>query len=221
MLASYLSDTALLLNDPSNQFWSQSTLTTIINRARRWISVRCFFPQVLVTGLQTVGQQEAYPLSLADSTVTSTPGVASSYGLLMISSQQANYFPALGRDDFASYLADWKILNGTLQNYPYKFSTFGRGSKAVVYLGPVPAAAYEMWWLMQCLPINLSADTDVEAIPVPWTDIVPWKAAAIANATQQRWTDMQALDGAADTLMMEASRAEMPFVRPTWYPNPG
>jgi len=32
---------------------------------------------------------------------------------------------------------------------------------------------------------------------------------------------MQALDGAADTLMMEASRAEMPFVRPTWYPNPG
>jgi len=219
MLSSYLNDTALLLNDPQNQFYSVSTLTTLINRARRWISVRTLQPRVLVTTLTTTAQQETYALTLANTAVAAVSGVASPYGVIGISVQQGNYFIALGRKDFPSFQADERILDSTLQNYPDRFSTYNRGQLQVIYFFPVPAATYAMWWDIACTPINLALDSDPEAIPLPWTEIVPFQAARLATITQQRWADAQGFANEVDRMMMEATRAEMPFMRPDWYPS--
>lgn len=221
MLDSYLTDTALFLNDPTNQFYSPNTLTTLINRARRWIAVRTGYPRVLVTTLTTTGGQETYPITLANAAVAAVSGVASPFGFWGISVAEGNYMIALGRKDFPSFTADDRILNGTLQNYPVKFATYGRGSQQVAYMFPVPAASYAMWWDLACIPINLASDGDPEALPEPWTEIVPFKAAALANLTQQRWADMQALDAQADKMLLEASAADLPFMRPDWYAGNG
>ncbi len=219
MLTSYLNDTSLLLNDPNNQFYSASTLTTLINRARRWISVRSLQPRVMVTTLSTVVNQETYALTLANAAVAAVSGVASPYGIIGISVKQGNYFIALGRKDFPSFQADERILDGTLQNYPYKFSTYNRGQLQVAYMFPVPAAVYPMWWDVACTPINLATDSDAEAIPLPWTEIVPFQAARLAVITQQRWADSQGFAQEVERMMNEASASEMPFMRPDWYPT--
>lgn len=219
MLNSYLTDTALFLNDPSNTFYSTSTLTTLINRARRWISVRSLQPRVMVTTLNTVANQETYALTLANAAVAAVSGVAAPYGIIGISTQQGNYYVALGRKDFPSFQADERILDGTLQNYPDKFATYNRGQLQVAYLFPVPAAIYSMWWDVACTPINLTADSTPEAIPLPWTEIVPLQAARLACITQQRWADAQGFAQEVDRMMNEASAAETPFMRPDWYPN--
>ena len=219
MLNSYLADTALLLNDPGNLFYSPATLTTLINRARRWLSVRTGYPRVMVTTIATVAGQEAYPLSLANSAVALVAGVAAPFGVWGISVQQGNYYIALGRKDFPSFQADERILDGTLQNYPVVFASYGRGNQAIEYMFPVPAAIYKTWWDLACTPIDLVSDTDTEAIPLPWTEIIPFKAAALGVLTQQRWEDMAAFDDQVDLMLAQATRAEMPFMRPDWYPT--
>lgn len=221
MLDSYLSDTALLLNDPSNQFYSTGTLTTLINRARRWLALQTLSVRVLVTTLQTVGNQETYPITLANTAVAATSGVSYPYGILGISVQQGNYYPALGRKSFSQFQAEERILDRTLQNYPDRFATYGRGSGQVAYMFPVPAAVYSMWWDLSCIPIDLSLDTDPEALPEPWTEIVPFLAARYAVITQQRWNDAQGFAQEAERMANEASQSELPFMIETWYPTAG
>lgn len=220
MLTSYQSDTALLLNDPSNQFWSTSTLTTLINRARREIAYRTLCIQVLASPVNTVASQETYALSLANSLVTNTAGVSQAYGVIAISSSQGNYKPALGRIDFPGFQASQRIMAGTFQNYPWIFAQLGRGANATIYLFPIPAGVYAMDWITTCEPINLGVDTDPEAIPYPWTEIVPFKAAALAYVTQQRWTDAAEMDEITDKMLADLPRAEVPFMQPDWYGQP-
>lgn len=221
MLNSYLSDTALLLNDPSNTFYTTTTLTTLINRARRWLALRTLSVRALVTTLQTTNGQETYAITLANSAVSGLAGFSYPYGIMGISvaigAGNNNYMLALGRKDFPSFNADDRLMNGTYVNNPVKFSTYGRGSTQVAYLFPVPSGTYNMWWDLACIPINLSSDTDTEAIPEPWTEIVPFIAAGYALATQQRWTDAQAMDTLSTNMMNEATKSETPFVRPSWY----
>lgn len=219
MLNSYLSDTALLLNDPGNLFYSQATLTTLINRARRWLAIRTGYPRVLVTTLNTTQNVEKYAITLANSAVSAVSGVAAPFGFWGISVAQTTYMVALGRKDFPSFQADERILNNTLQNYPDKFATYGRGSQCVAYMFPVPSGTYAMWWDLACTPINLATDSDPEAIPLPWTEIIPFKAVSIAYFTQQRWSDSDEADDEVDRMLAEASAAETPFMQPDWYPT--
>ena len=172
-----------------------------------------------MTTLSTVADQETYALSLANAAVAATSGVASPYGIIGIAVAQGSYMVSLGRKDFPSFTADDRILNGTLQNYPVKFSTYNRGSTQVAYMFPVPAAVYAMWWDVACTPINLVADTDPEALPLPWTEIVPFLAARYAVISQQRWADAQGFAEEGERMMLEASQSEMPFMRPDWYPR--
>lgn len=217
MLNSYLSDTALLLNDPTNTFYTTSFLTTMINRSRRWLALQTLSVRVMSVTLATVVNQETYPITLANSEVANVSGVSYPFGIIGISVQQGNYFVALGRKDFPSFQADERILDGTLQNYPVLFSTYNRGTTQVAYLFPVPAAAYAMWWDLACIPINLAQDTDPEAIPLPWTEIVPFKAAQLACMTQKRWADAGAFGEQIETMFGEVTQSEMPFMRPDWY----
>lgn len=219
MLTSYISDTSLLLNDPSNQFYSANTLTTLINRARRWMAIRSLQPRVLVTTLSTVAGQETYPITLATNSVQQVRGVETPYGIIGISTNQGNYMVALGRKDFPSFQADDRILNGTFENWPIRFATYNRGLAQVAYLFPIPPQALPMWWDIACIPVNLESDSDPEALPPPWQDIVPFLAARYAFITQQRWQDAEGMRNEADAMFLEASRAEMPFMRPDWYPQ--
>lgn len=220
MLTSYITDTANLLNDPTQQYYSTSLLTSLINKARLWLSVRSLQPRVLVTTLSTSQGQETYALTLANSAVALVSGVSAPYGIIGIScSWGSTYMMALGRRDFPSFNADDRILNGTFQNYPTEFATYNRGQLQVAYLFPIPTSTLPMWWDIACTPINLALDTDPEAIPLPWTNVVPFKAAALAFRTQRRWNDAEALEEDVDILLAEASRGETPFMRPDWYPS--
>jgi len=219
LLNSYLTDTAALLNDTNNLFYSPAFLTNFINRARRWIAIQTLQPRVLVTTLSTVANQEAYAITLANAAVAAVPGVASPYGVWGVAVAEANYFIALGRMDFPSFQAYRRILNNTAQNYPDKFSTYNRGAAQVIYLSLVPAAVYAMIWDVACIPVNLVDDTTIEALPEPWTEIIPFKAASYACETQQRWADAEEFDDDVERMMAEASVASVPFLSPDWYPE--
>ena len=65
----------------------------------------------------------------------------------------------------------------TFQDVPGIAAQYGQGVSGSLYLYPVPNAPYTMEWDCTCLPAVLASDTDVEMLPYPWTDAVPYFAA--------------------------------------------
>ena len=151
-----------------------------------------FQPSVTITGngtgatavpvlspiLQTVYNQEVYPFTTAD--LTPFPGVGSIFAVHSISIIYAGYRYSIPQYAFSAYQSQ-------IRNYPRQYtfvpsvcSQFGQGANGSLYMYPLPGAAYQMEWDCYCLPIDLALDTDIEAIPSPWTDLIPYFAAHLA-----------------------------------------
>ena len=56
---------------------------------------------------------------------------------------------------------------------------------------------------LTCVPAPLQTDNDVEPIPYPWTDAIPYWAAVLCCLQQQRREDAQA--------MLQLFNSDLPF----------
>jgi hypothetical protein len=152
-------------------------------------------------GLQTIGGQEIYPFSLVNPFVQQTPGVRGVISVRQIAVYWGNLKPALAYEPWTKFEAFYRAYNFALMNFPTVFSQFGQGQSGSVYLWPIPAQPLGMEWDCSCVPLDLSNDTDVEAIPEPWTRAVKYWAASLAYKNAQRYDD-------ANT-MLQNYKAEM------------
>lgn len=127
--------------------------------------------------------QEVY--YFRDINLAAFPGVGAIFNLRSISIVYANYRFSLPIYSFSVYQAN-------VRNFPFQFlwvpsfgTQFGRGAAGSVYLYPIASQTYQQEWDVSALPLDLQQDTDVEAIPQPWTDAVPWLATSYAFAELQ------------------------------------
>lgn len=81
----------------------------------------------------------------------------------------------------------WSLFQSKINTYtsgylyiPWAATQFGQGVSGSMYVYPIPNDSYPMEWDCTCLPSQLTTDADVEAIPYPWTDAVPYYAAYLA-----------------------------------------
>ena len=151
-----------------------------------------FQPSITITGagtgataapilspiLQTVYNQEVYPFTTAD--LTAFPGVNSIFAVHSVSIIYAGYRYSIPQYSFTDYQSQ-------IRNYPRQYTfvpsvccQFGQGASGSLYMYPLPGAAYQMEWDCFCLPNDLAGDSDVEALPSPWTDLIPYFAAHLA-----------------------------------------
>lgn len=226
-LSDYLFDTADLLRDSNFLFNSKAKLTRYINQARDQVAKQTGCLYVAITGQAPFGNSAnpgtaipgaAQPGSPGFQRFTTITGVEKySFGYA-VPFLKANYqglrniidvisvsvcwggnTPSLNWlpwEDLEAYARSYSV---GVTSYPFLWSTLGSGTKASVWLFPIPqitalagssglqAPAGEMEWMATCLPSFLNSDSDYEAIPEPFTDSVKYWAAHLAFLGSQRF----------------------------------
>lgn len=196
-LSGYITRTQQLLKDPTSRFYSQSDLTTYINIARGQVaqesmSVRVLPPSANVGENQTVASQEVYPFSAVNTVISNSglyPGVQGVIGVITIAVNVGAIKPTLRERAWSELQACFRAYNVGLTGWPTDYAQYGQGASGSVYVWPIPSSAYPWDWDCYCQPIDLQSDADVEAIPYPWTDAVPYFAASLAFDNSQRPQD--------------------------------
>jgi len=200
VLAEHQAQTQNLLNDTGGQFFTLPTLTNYINRARRRIAMASGCIRVLPAGVQTQINQEVYPFNAWTSLVQAVPGVREILAVrslaIAIGETPGAWKPVWNRIPWTDFQARFRIWNGAwigTISYPGYYAQYGFGVGGSIYLAPIPSQQQPMEVDCSCMPFPLQTDNDAEAIPLPWSDAVPYMAAFFCLLQQQRLQDAAAM----------------------------
>lgn len=157
---------------------------------------------------QTTLNQEVYQFSAIP--LGDAQGVASILAIKSISMIYDNYRYSLPMYGFSAYQA-------YVRRYPFQYayvptvsSQYGQGTNGSLYLYPIASQAYAFECDCFCLPIDLTTDSDYEAIPYPWTDSIPYYAAYLAMLQMQRANEARGMLELFDKMLLRQSVAARP-----------
>lgn len=184
------------------------------------------------TGTGAVGSLAVSPISVmnqgqevyrfADQDLSANPGVKSIYSVKSVSVLYANWRYTLACPSFSSYQATLRSFPFQYQYVPFYMAQYGRGTAGAFFMYPQPSAPWQMEWDCFCLPDNLTDDQSVEAIPDPYTDAVPFRAAYFAYLELQNLNAARFYDQEFDKWMARFGTATLPgrtsnpYGRPYW-----
>jgi len=192
-LGSYLSDVRRYLKDPNGALYSDSDLTSFINRAiqQRDMQLRCMRIRLSVT---LVSGQFDYPFStIAQGTLLDGPATGVLYDVVSIiviplgSASSSVRYP-LDRKPFS-----WEtfLLSTSFPTYPKFYALYGPTN---VMLGPPPAGNYNSEFDMAAYSPGLVLTTDTDLMPYPYSDPVPFLAAAFGKQRAQRFDEADSFE---------------------------
>lgn len=133
--------------------------------------------------------QEVYNFSSFD--FSGNPGVGACYFVRSVALIYSNYRYVLPMYAFSVYQAYVRQYPFQYQYVPTFASQFGQGTAGSLYLYPLPSQTYQFEVDCMCLPLDLSDNLSVEALPDPWTDAVPFYAAHLAYLELQDFNRAQ------------------------------
>jgi hypothetical protein len=122
--------------------------------------------------------QEVY--NFADIPLQTYPGYAFVYGIRSVSLIYSNYRYSLPMYSFSAYQAMIRQYPTQYYYVPTMCCQFGQGATGSLYVYPLPSQQYQLEIDCYCWPQDLQTDQDVEAIPEPWTEAVPYMALHLA-----------------------------------------
>lgn len=170
---------------------------------------------------QTVQGQEVYPFS-AVSPMVAVPG-SGIQAVFMVNSVSVLW----GNSRYTLEHCGWSKFQALARNYspgyqdvPAIWAQFGQGNAGSLYVQPVPNTAYAWEWDVCCTPIDLTSDNDVDAIPFPWSDCVPYYAAYLAFSQSQRFADADRMTQEFERFMKRARTMSQPRGVNNWYGRP-
>ena len=133
----------------------------------------------VTTPIMTLNQnQETYAFSAIP--LGNFPGVKEVFAVKSACVIYSNYRYMLRRYAFSEYQAKVRQYPHQYYYVPTICSQYGQGAGGTLYTYPIASQTYQFDLDCFCLPLDLTADGDPEAIPDPWTDAVPWYAAHLA-----------------------------------------
>lgn len=165
--------------------------------------------------LQTQYGQEVYKFS--DFPLSGFPGVKEIMAIRSVSIIYANYRYSLPMYSFSTYQA-------YIRQYPQQYNyvatmccQFGQGAAGSLYLYPIASQQYQIE--VDCVgwPMDLETDQDVEAIPDPWTQAVPFLAAHYCYLSLQNFNAAEYYRKMADSLLPMHRAAASPARRSNVY----
>jgi hypothetical protein len=125
--------------------------------------------------MKTRNGQEIY--AFKDIPLDSFPGVGEVIAVKSISIIYANYRYSLPMYSFSTYQSMIRQYPGQYYYVPTMSAQRGQGAAGSLYLYPLPSQEYQLELDCFCWPQDLETDQDVEAIPAPWTEAVPYLTA--------------------------------------------
>ncbi len=118
-------------------------------------------------------------------------GVGSVFAVQNVSVIYSNYRYSLPFYPFSVYQAMIRQYPRSYYYVPTMYTQLGQGTTGSLLMYPIASQQYQFECDCLCLPADLEAEEDPEALPSPWTDSVPWVAAAYA------YEELQNLNAAA------------------------
>lgn len=233
MLASYLAQTARLLQNPAAPapLYSTADLTTYVNSARGQLAGESKAIRFMGS-LPLVAGQRAYPFT----SIALTGGIAA--GIQGVLDAEIIWYQVGDGQKWIRprpwpWFAQYELNNPVPDSGPPKVWTqYGQGAQAQasplpvgggsLYISPLPDTAYTCPVDCVCFPVPLVDDTTVEAIPYLWTDAVPYYAAYLALLSAQtgaRVQDAARMFQLYQEFVQRARRASTPMVLPGMYPQ--
>jgi hypothetical protein len=170
----------------------------------------------VINCLNTVAGQEVYTFANANALAQLTSGVQSILFVESVAVSWGALKPVLSQwnfNDLQAYVRAYPVQN----NQPSIWAQLSQGQSGSVYLQPVPVQPAAMDWVCICTPINLVLDSDPEAIPYPWTDIVPYWAASLAFMNARRKDEASNMMQIVDRMMLSARASSEPSLVPDYY----
>lgn len=164
-------------------------------------------PNLTPTNLQQEGQ-EVYPFQSVD--LSQFPGVGAIFLVQSVSLIYSNYRYSLPMYSFSEYQANIRQYPFQYQYVPAFCSQFGQGAQGSLYTYPIASQTYQMEWDCFCLPSDLVGDNDTEAVPEPWTDLVPYFAAHLAFLELQNRNAARELFDLYENMMLRFNAAVRP-----------
>ena len=102
---------------------------------------------------------------------------------------------------------------------PKEWGQLGQGDAGSLYFGPTPNVVLTLSIDAVMLPAPLVSDSDVEVLPYPWTDAVPYFAAYMALLTKKMYGEADKMFMEYERFMMRARAQVTPTVLPGQYPG--
>jgi hypothetical protein len=204
-LSGYITETRRLLHDVNANFWTNAELTDYINDGRSTM--------VRDTGCSRVLQSYTAPYNVETIDFSALPEGANTIDVLNINLYWGNSRVPL-------YYLPWTDFNAQLrywQNYtgrPIGYSMYGPKK---IFIGPKPDQAYVMELDTVVLPEPLVNLADVETLPTPFTEAVPFYAAYIAKYQEQSYGEAEIFKAEYAKHVMEALNTTFTRRLPTPY----
>jgi hypothetical protein len=214
--AQYQALTQQYVNDLLQQEFQLTNLDTYINIARGQLAAAAQCIRYTGTFDTTAGMQ-SYPIA----GISTPAGVASALTVRMVSSGIANagqIFLEMRPWEWAWFY--WFSRPFQTQEQPRGWSIQEPGPAGSLFLYPTPDMAYTLYADCVGLPVQLSgAEGEIEAIPYPWTDSVPYFAAYLAFVSVNRWADAQQMLMRWEGFAAWAVKTVIPQVLPSYAPG--
>lgn len=201
MLTQYQNATTRLLQNPAAPvtLYATADINTWINTARFQMAGEEFCVRALATQ-NTVSGQVAYPFSGLSLGTPAMTGIQS-----VINVRRINYASGSGQRQLVFRAWEWfdyyhlnnpvpssgppktwaQYQQGAAPNVPAGTGSSTTGAGGTFYIDPAPDDIYALTCDCATLPQTLASDADIEAIPYPWTDAVPYLAAWYALLSAQ------------------------------------
>lgn len=164
-------------------------------------------PLSTVPGLETYRYGTNVRTAMGIQDVIQVKGVAVNWGGVSGSS-----LVTLEQWSFTKYQAFLGYYGVNLGGNPAVWCSY----QNTVKMRPVPSSVWPMQLDTVCTPIALASDTDVEAIPYPYTDSVKYYAAYLALMNSQRPQDADRMEALYNKTMNEArsftQRTFVPYI---------
>jgi hypothetical protein len=105
---------------------------------------------------------------------------------------------------------------------PIEWAQYGSGSNGTIYVGPVPAVGSSYTINLDCaaLPASLVNPQDLEILPYPWTDAVPYFASYLAFLNSQRTSDAEKMFSIYQVFTKRAREISVPTATPQNFKSP-
>lgn len=226
VLSTYLNLTKLQLQYPSTaagKLYSDADLTTFINQARGQLAgdAECIANFASLT--LTAGQRQYNFSSVAlGSPSTGIQGIFNiRQSLLQLGTGSGGQGYVWMRPRSFPWFTLYHLNNVVPdEGQPSEWSQFGQGVSGTIFIDLVPDQAYTLSLDTICYPVDLVDDSTVEAIPYPWTDVVPFYAAWYALCASQKQTDADKMYQRVELYMNRARKMSNPDVVPQAYRQP-
>lgn len=224
MLDEYVTRTQRLLQNPApaTGLYATALVQDNVNIARKQLAGEGQCIRRIGTLDTVIGQRE-YSFADLNMGVAATTGIAGPYNVRRINRSTGDgqvYLTPRPWEWFDQFCLNNPVpvdQNATPgSNPPATWAQYGQGSAAPTggssqsgsfYLDPIPDDIYTLYCDCVCYPITLDADADVEAIPYPFTDAVPFFAAyytLLGAQNQARRSDAEAFYGYYQTFLDRA-----------------